>query len=260
MRLALQLIGHSVKAQMQHRASFFMLIFSHFLSCFLDFFGIWILFDRFHALKDYSLSEIALIYGVVHMGFALAETSGRGFDKFDIMLKKGDFDRVLLRPHGTLFQIATQEVQIMRMGRFFQGLTVLCYGLYELNLFQDFPTLLLLSFSVIGTASIFYGLYILQATVSFWTIETLEVFNIATYGGAETAQYPISIFKQPLKGFFTFIVPLAAVASYPIASLLGKEEGFGWIGWGMPALGCLFLYVMTQVWQIGVRKYSSAGG
>lgn len=256
--LVWKLMKHSIKSQMQHRASFFMLAISHFFSCLLDMFGIWILFDRFKMLKDWSLSEIALIYGVIHMGFALAEGFGRGFDSFDFLVKRGDFDRLLLRPVSTLVQVATSQVQLMRIGRFLQGLMVLTWGAYSLDLPPH--SFLLLAACTGGAAAVFYGLFILQATLAFWTTETLEVFNIMTYGGVEVGQYPISIFKQPLKGFFTFIIPLAAVGSYPIASLLHKIDGLGHFGWLMPLFGVLFLYVCCKLWNFGVKKYRSAGG
>ena len=95
-RLYFRLIGVSVRSQMQYRASFFMLAAAHFISTFVDILGIWILFDRFKMVQGWTLEELALIYGIMHMGFATAEASARGFDTFSLMVKNGDFDRVLL--------------------------------------------------------------------------------------------------------------------------------------------------------------------
>src|SRR5258708_3126386 len=97
-RLYFRLIGVSVQSQMQYRASFFMLAATHFISTFVDILGIWVLFDRFKVVQGWTLGELALIYGIMHMGFAAAEASARGFDKFSQMVKSGDFDRFLLRP------------------------------------------------------------------------------------------------------------------------------------------------------------------
>ena len=59
-----------------------------------------VLFARFGSLQDWRLEEVALIYGMVHVAFALAEAFARGFDVFDRLVKSGDFDRVLLRPRS----------------------------------------------------------------------------------------------------------------------------------------------------------------
>ena len=48
----------------------------------------------------------------------------------------------------------------------------------------------------------------LQATLAFWTTETLEIVNTVSYGGVETAQYPLSIYRPWFRHFFTFVVPL----------------------------------------------------
>lgn len=257
-RLYFKLVGVSFRSQMQHRASFLMLAFAHFISTFSDIFGIWVLFDRFKIVKGWTFEELALIYGIIHMGFAIAEAVARGFDTFSQIVKNGDFDRLLLRPLGTLFQVATREVQMMRIGRFFQGLVVLIWGYNQLHLsFMSYQALVVV-FAVIGTAALFCGLFIIQATLSFWTTETLEIMNITTYGGVETGQYPISIYHKTFQLFFSFVIPLACVAYYPVATMLKNELPF-WFGLWLPVTGIIFLYLSCQLWKIGVNHYQSTG-
>ena len=56
--------------------------------------------------------------------------------------------------------------------------------------------------------------------MSFWTTESLEVMNMLTYGGVETAQYPIAVYQKYFQRFFTFVVPLAMVTYFPILAVL----------------------------------------
>lgn len=257
-RLYWKLIGISVKSQMQYRASFLMLTLTHFLSTFVDIFNIWILFDRFKMVQGWTLAELALIYGIMHMGFAAAEAFARGFDTFSHMVKSGDFDRVLLRPCSTLLQIATREFQAMRIGRFFQGMVVLLWSCQELHL-SLFSHGVFIGLAIIGTACLFSALFVMQATLSFWTTETLELMNITTYGGLEAGQFPMSIYHSGFRFFFTFIIPLACVAYYPVAILLHHESQPSWLGYLFPLTGVLFLYFSCLLWKIGVRHYCSAG-
>jgi len=60
-----------------------------------------------------------------------------------------------------------------------------------------------------GGIALFFGLMVLQGTMSFWTIESLEVANVVTYGGVQAAQYPLSLYNGWLRGLLTFVVPLA---------------------------------------------------
>lgn len=244
---------------MQHRASFFMLASAHFISTFVDILGMWVLFDRFKTVKGWTLKELALIYGIVHMGFAVAEAFARGFDKFSQLVRSGDFDRVLLRPLGTICQVASREVQMMRVGRFLQGFVVLAWSYQELGLSLFSFSTLVVVLSFIGTSCLFYGLFVIQGTLSFWTIETLELMNITTYGGVEVGQYPMSIYSRGFRMIFTFIIPLACVGYYPIATLIQQETFPLWVAPIIPLTGIAFLCLSCLLWQLGVRHYHSTG-
>lgn len=254
-----KLISVCLRSQMQHRASFFMLTAAHFLATFVEITAIWVLFDRFKTLQGWSLEQLALIYGIIHMGFAVAEGAARGFDTFDRLLKYGDFDRILLRPMGTFFQIAARDVQLMRLGRFCQGLVVLLWSCHKLHISLASSESLVIVFAIIGTSCLFYGLFVIQAAICFWSTETLELMNITTYGGVESGQYPISIYNKGFRLFFTFVVPLGCVAYYPIAAILKIENIPLGLGALLPSCGILFLVAATKLWHFGVRHYHSTG-
>lgn len=244
---------------MQYPASFIMLSLGHFLGTAIDILGIWVLFDRFQMVQGWTLFEVGLIYGAIQMGFALAEALARGFDTFDLVIKKGDFDRLLLRPVSPLLQVAARNVQVMRIGRFIQGLGVLVLSVYKLS----FPILsiygLAILFSILGTMALFYGLFIIQATICFWTIESLEIMNITTYGGMQAGQYPMSIYNKVFRLVFTLLIPLACVAYYPIATLLKHEHIPLLLGVCAPLAGFIFLFFACQLWRFGVYHYRSTG-
>ena len=262
LRLYCRYISLSVRAQMQYRASFFMLTVGLFLLSLLEFCGILILFDRFGQLRGWTLPEIALFYGMVHMAFALAEAAARGFDTFSGMVKSGDFDRLLLRPRSTILQLAGQELQLRRIGRFLQALGVLLWGSQNLEIAWSLAKVGLVGLSVLGGASVFYGLFVLQATLCFWTTEGLEIANSVTNGGTETAQYPLSIYRDWFRRFFTFLVPLACVSYYPALAVLDRADPLGsgpLFHWTAPLIGFAFLACSCCVWHLGVRRYHSTG-
>jgi len=80
------------------------------------------------------------------------------------------------------------------------------------------PKRRLLLAMIAGGACLFYGLFVIQAVMAFWTIETLEIMNTVTYGGTQTAQYPLTIYHPWLRRFFTFVVPLVCMNYIPRAS------------------------------------------
>lgn len=261
-RLYLRYIGVSVRAQMQYKASFMMTATGGFVSNLLEFVGVMALFARFGTLRGWTLPEAGLLYGIVSIAFASAEAAARGFDLFPNMVKTGDFDRLLLRPRSTVLQLLGQDLQLMRIGRFSQGLLVLLWSACRLGAIWTPTKVLLVVSSVFGGACMFSGLFVLQATMAFWTIESLEMMNTMTYGGVETAQYPLSIYAPWFRRFFTFVVPLACVNFFPSMAILGRAESSGIpiiACWLAPLVGGLFLFAVLQAWKVGVRHYRSTG-
>ncbi len=262
LRLYLAYVGISMRSQMQYRASFVMLTVGHFLMTGIEFFGVWVLFDRFGSLREWTLPEVALFYGLVNIAFALADATSRGFDMFHTMVKGGDFDRLLLRPRSTVVQLAGYEFTLRRIGRLTQGLLVLAWASATLEIDWSLTHLSLVAFTVLGGACLFYGLTVLQATLAFWTTETLEIVNAVTYGGVAAAQYPLVIYTEWFRRLFTYVIPLACISYYPALAILGRVDPLGsslMFQWLSPAIGIAFLGVSLVVWQFGVRYYKSTG-
>lgn len=249
-------VAISIRAQLVYRATFVMKAIGHLLVTAIEFFGIWALFSRFGTLGGWTLREVGLIYGAIDIAFALADATGRGFDKFGTILKAGDFDRMLLRPRSPILQLLGYEIQLMRIGRLSQGLVVLIWA--STAIAWTPATLALLVFSIAGSTCLFVGLVVLQATSAFWTIETLEVWNAFTYGGNYAAQYPMAIYRTWFRRFFTAIVPLALTSYYPARAILGRDALDAWNVLG-PLAGAGFLAIAFALFGVGVRHHASTG-
>lgn len=252
-------IGISMRGQMQYRASFLMLVVGFFLTTAVEFFGIWALFARFGSLRGWSLPEVALFYGVTHLAFACAEIFGRGFDTFPNLVKTGDFDRLLLRPRSTILQVIGTEISLMRIGRILQALPILLWAVHATGVFRTPAQALLLVGAIAGGSALFLGLFILQAALSFWTIEALEIANILTHGGTETGQYPLDIYRSWFRTFFTFVVPLACANILPLNVILHRPDALPVAGALSPLCGLFFLGLALLAWRQGVRHYHSTG-
>ncbi|MEM7157303.1 MAG: ABC-2 family transporter protein [Myxococcota bacterium] len=261
LRLYLRYIGASARSQLQYPASVIMYALGHLLVTGVEFFGLWALIDRFGAIRGFGLAEVSLLYGMANVSFAVAETAGRGFKDFGVMVKSGDFDRLLLRPRGTAFQVAAQQIQLVRIGRLIQGLAVLAYAFTALDLWSTPLEFGLAAMAMVGGACTFLGLFVLQATLAFWTVESLEVFAMLTYGGVETSQYPLTIYSAGFRRFFTYVVPLAFLNYVPGLVIMGRPERFGpdWLAWASPLVGVAFLFVCLKIWRLGERHYRSTG-
>lgn len=184
-----------------------MLSFAHLLTTAVEFLAVIVLFDRFGSLTEWELGEVAFMYGIVNIAFAVSDAMTRGFDVFGTMVKAGDFDRLLIRPRSTVLQLAGQELTLRRVGRFLQGLIILIWAANEMNLDWTALDVGLVIFAVLGGAALFAGLIVIQATISFWSTESLEVMNSLTYCGVFATSYPVTIYRSWFRDIIIYIVP-----------------------------------------------------
>ena len=258
-RLWWVLVRASVRSQMQYKASFAMVALGNFVAVGMDFLALWALYARFGGLNGWTLPQLALLYGMVNLAFALAEMAGRGFDQFGPLVKTGDFDRFLLRPWPTALLLAGQIFEISRVGRIAAGLGGLLWGAGSAGIVWTLPKALLVAWATLGGAGVFYGVLVLQATMCFWTVESLEIVNAITYGGITAAEMPLTIYPRWLRLLFTFVVPLAVMNYLPADVLLNRSPAPA-LAYLAPLTGVVFLVVALRVWKFGERKYTSAGG
>ncbi len=261
--LYVRLIGARIRAQMQYRVSFWMELLGFGLVTGLEFATVAILFGRFRSIGGWTITEVALLYGLTSIAFGLAEMLGRGFDSpFEKMMQQGSFDTVLTRPLGSFFGVLTSEFQLMRLGRVAQGTLILAYACARLPIAWTPARLLLIPVTVCSGAAIYAGLMVAGAAICFWTIQSPEVINVFTFGGEEATSYPLHIYNGLIRGVFLFVIPIA-FASYPAALfLLGRADPFGlpaWLAWLAPLAAALFCAVALAFWRLGVSKYQSAG-
>ena len=261
-RLYFRYIGISVRSQLQYRASFILQAAGQMAVTGIEFLGVWALFQRFGGLRGWSIGEAAVFYGLINLSFALADAFARGFDTFAVMVKSGDFDRLLVRPRSTALQVAGQELTLRRSGRMAQGVLVLGWGIAAVDVTWSPAEGGLLVLALAGGVCLFTGLVILQATSAFWTTESLEVWNAFTYGGVYMSQYPVSIYRPWFRKFFTYVIPLACVSYYPVVAILDRPESNAVplsLQWLVPLSGVLFLAAALALWRVGVRHYRSTG-
>ena len=259
MSLYLKYLLIALKSQMQYRTSFWLLAAGQFFIPFSVFASLYFLFERFGQLKGWGFYEVALCYGVTHLAFSLSEFFARGFDAFSSLVVNGEFDRILVRPRGTVIQVLGSKFDFSRFGRLLQGAAVLAVAVSGLSVQWTAAKVVTLLLMIISGTVIFTGIFILAATLCFWTIQGLEVANIFTDGGRETAQYPLNIYRSWVIKFFTYVIPFGTVNYLPLMHLLGKTESGGWFYMLMPLAGCLFIVPCLIVWRIGVRHYRSTG-
>ena len=105
MKLYFKFFAMHLKSRMAYKKSFFFAVIGQFLTSFSAFMVVFFLLDRFETVKGYTLGEVLLCASVMWMAFSLAEGFFRGFDQFPNVIRSAEFDRLLVRPRGLIFQV-----------------------------------------------------------------------------------------------------------------------------------------------------------
>ena len=246
-----------IKSQMQYKASFFLILFGNFFASFTTLLGIYFMFTRFNEVEGFTFEEVLLCSAVMLSAFSLAECFGRGFDRFPEMLGNGEFDRVLVRPQPVVFMVLSMKMEFSRLARVSQALLVFAYAIPNSGVIWTWDKILTLFLMVICGSILFFGLFLVYAAFTFFTLEGLEFMNIFTDGGREHGQYPFSIYGQGVLRFLTFVIPLALVQYYPLLYLLGRETSPFYMF--TPVISLVFLIPAYGFFRFGLSRYKSTG-
>lgn len=252
-----------MRSQFQYRTSFALDFFGVFLVTFLDFAAILVIFHSVPQLGGWSVDEVALLYGISGLAFALTDLAVGDLALLMEKIRDGTFDLVLIRPRGTLFQVVTADFQIRRFGRVAQAATILAYALTQLDVDWTATRVLLVPLTIASATLIFGAVYVAATCIVFWSVEGRETANAFTYGGQFFSQYPINVYESWLRRLLAFVLPMAFVAYFPALYILDKPDPLGapeWLRFCSPIVAIVACAVAAFVWRFAVRHYRSAGG
>lgn len=257
-----RLVGARIRSQFQYRVSFALDLIGQFLSTFVDFLGIVIIFAHLSRLGGWSLAEVAFFYGTANLSFALTDLFVGHLDLFPRMIRDGTFDLILVRPIGSLFQVLTSDFAMRRLGRVFQGIVVLAIALSLLHIPWSPGRISMLAIMVISGVFIYSSVWIIAMTITYWAVDGREIANSFTYGGSFLASYPVNIFGGWLRRLLAFAVPMAFVSYFPGLYVLDHPDPLGaprFLQFCAPLVALALTVLAGRTWQFGVRHYRSTG-
>jgi ABC-2 type transport system permease protein len=253
-----RLISARVRSDWQYRASFVMFLAAQTLVATLDLAVVLVLFTQVTELAGWTRDEVILLYATAGLSFGLADLFVSPVDRVSHHIKAGTFDQFLIRPMGTLWQLSAHEFALRRIGRSILPLAFLPIALHRVDVDWTVARVLLVPASLMAGTVIFAAIWVVTSALSFWTVDSQEIANSFTYGGNLLTQYPLEVMAPWLRRIATFVVPLAFVAYFPCAYLLGKDQPAG-LAFASPVVALVATVVARAVWRQALRHYRSTG-
>lgn len=258
-----RLVAAQIRSQLQYRASFALEVAATFLLSFLDFLAVLIVFHNTPRLGGWNVHQVAFLYGTSAVSFAFAELALGHSELLSSSLRTGSFDLMLVRPRGTLFQLAAGDFPLRRLGRAAQGVVVLVFAVAGAGIHWDAGRVAMVAVMLASGVVLFSAMWVGALCAMFWTTEGSEFTNSFTYGGQALTQYPVQIYSSWLRRFLAYLLPTAFVAFFPALYVLDLPDPLGLpyaVRFLSPLVAALAAVAAGLGWRAAVRHYRSAGG
>ena len=242
------------KVRLAYRGDFALSFATTTLATVFGILTVYLIFGRVRAVAGWTFSEMLFLYGFSLLPLSLFNMISINLYYFsEHYLVEGKFDRVLLRPVNSLFQILFEQFRLEALGDTILGLFLMAGSSRKLTP----PEWAFLAFAAVCGACLYLAVFLMLTCVSFWMEDRVgvipPVYNMINFG-----RYPMDIYHGFLRFFLTWIVPFAFASFYPTAAVL-RREAYYWYAWTLPVVTAAFLAASVAVWNRGVRNYSSTG-
>jgi len=247
-----------LKSRLSYRGDFLAFFLGDLFMELVGLLLIWTIYLHVPDIRGWRYGEILFIFGFSQITAGLFYTFFLNlFSLSEDYIIEGRFDRVLLRPLNTLFQVVIERIYLEECSQVLVGILVISYAVKRLGLpWSGFDYLLMII--LLGSATLVYaGIFTGLLSFAFWFKERggvwrpFEAMNI--FG-----KYPVTIYNRLIKIAISWIIPYAFTAFYPATNFLGREE-FQMYVWITPLIGLLCALGGYWIWKSGVRIYESTG-
>jgi len=183
-------------------------------------------------------------------------------DELTDLIRTGGLDFILLKPIDTQFLISLRRVEWSSLSNLALGLVLLGYSFVHLAYIPEVVQVVLYVLYVICGVAIYYSLMIALASSTVWMGRNQTLYDFWFYI-TTFSRYPMEIYTgpwgQPLRSFFTFIIPVLVVVNVPARMLVRLLEKQNWPLAGFTILAAAASVAASRwVFQLALANYRSA--
>ena len=255
-KLWLAFFRYSLQGMLEFRGELVFWTFNIFLWFGLGMITLDLIFGKINAIAGWTKPEaylaffISVLFSDIFWAFFFPN-----LNNFSRLIRLGWLDHVLLKPVSPRFLISFKFIDFDHFLRMALAIfliyryTILVSG--HLSLVNGLLFLLLFLCGIV----IFYSFYFILTLTNIWFTNLsnlLGFFNDIKELGVR----PVYIFKAGWFYLFSFIIPVAYIATFPAEALMGKISLIKIIL--APALAVLFFVLSEKFFRFALKHYTSA--
>jgi ABC-2 type transport system permease protein len=246
------------KVRIGYRGDFFISLTASFAATVFGLFFVVVLFQKVPQLAGWRFEEVLFLYGFSLIPYGIFNViSTNLYDFGNTYIIEGKFDRILLRPISSLFQILFETFRIESLQEVATGIFCMAWASLRLHTVWTPLKIGMFLFFAACAGVIYISVFLILTTVSFWFEDRIgvhpPVWNVIAFG-----RYPLSIYSSIVQFFLCWIIPFGLASFYPSVRMLGRTVSPEYAPL-VPVVALVFLTIAISLWNVGTRRYSSTG-
>jgi ABC-2 type transport system permease protein len=246
----------------EYRANFVMWFFFAIVYHGVALGALYVTMRQFPSMNGWDFRQMFFLYALWMTGHELHNTVFFTVVSVPEYVREGRFDRFLVRPLDTLFQVLTVPQQIVP-DALVLAVATLAFATSAAHVRVDWVFLTFVPLVVLGGALIDLGISLGVATCSFWFIRVDTLRWVVMSLEQDFTRYPISIYTRGVRIVLTFVLPFAFMNYFPATYFLQKTDAGMYlnpaVGLLTPAIGLAWLAASYAFWLTGLRHYQGTG-
>ncbi len=247
---------YSLKTTLQARLGIVVFILGKIIRFVTLFFFIYLIFIRSKGFQGYNLNQALIIYMTFNIIDTTSQILFREVYRFRPLIISGRFDLVLTRPYHPFLQILVGGIDFMDTFLLLPYFAITIFLVTRGGYFHLINLLAYLFYLMVGLlmATAFHIFVLAFGIMTTVVDHTILIYRDLTAVG----RFPVEIYQEPIRFFFTFIFPIALMTNVPAQILMGKNQSHVFVYGLIFAAGLLLLSLW--VWKIALKRYQSYGG
>lgn len=253
-RIWLLLATNSVQTSLASRFNAGILIVGKLVRFGMFLFFLTLIGSKTKLISGYSLPQIILFFLTYQLLDTLPQLLLREVYRFRRYIVSGDFDYFLVKPFSPLFRALFGGTDILDIPVLIISIAAIIITVRYLGPIS--PTGIIFYFLlVINTLCIAVSFHILALSIA---VVSTEIDNIILLYRDVTlmGRVPVDIYKEPIRSFITFIVPVGIMMTFPVKALIGLlSPSMIFIA---IIISLIILSMSIFIWKKSLQEYSSA--
>lgn len=204
-------------------------------------------------LAGYNLNQTIFFFLTFNLVDTVSQFLFHEVYRFRSQVVSGSFDLILAKPISPLFRVLMGGADVIDLITIPPLIFAVWYVGHILN-----PSILhtayyiLLLFNGLIIAAAFHVAVLALGIITLEIDHTVMIYRDLTNLG----RFPVDIYKEPLRGILTYLIPVGVMITFPAKALMGVISPSGVLF--SFVLGAIAIFFSLKFWNYALTKYTSA--